>query len=96
MADSTGKAVTPNKVHGAVNQVQKIKESKEGRFRRLAQQRTTAALKRIGYLRSLGNRAQYDFTAEQAEKIVGALQEEVNTVKAALSEKGAAAKTFTL
>src|SRR5437764_764708 len=45
-------------------------ESKSSRFRRLAVKRTARALKTIGYVANLSSTASYEYTPEQAAKIV--------------------------
>jgi hypothetical protein len=72
------------------------KESKGDKFKRLASGRVTKALEAISQLRALANKAQYEFTAEQAEKIFTTLGGEVDSVaelyKAALEGKAAPTK----
>lgn len=56
-------------------------EPKDKRFRRLASQRVTAAMKRIRMVGMLSARGQYDYTEAQAERVVTALEEAVRAVK---------------
>lgn len=70
-------------------------ETAEQRFQRLAQARTTAALKRIALIGNLGG-AGYASTEEQRTKIVTALTEAVASVKAKLAKEKAGEKVFTL
>lgn len=58
----------------------KPQETKAQRFRRLANRRVPVALKRIEHVRNLTNHAQYEWTAEQAERILSALRAAVEEV----------------
>ena len=63
-----------------------VAESKEDRFKRLAEQRVPAALKRISLIAKLSNRSSYAYTDEQVQKIIASLREEVNRVEAAFTK----------
>ena len=63
-----------------------VNESKEDRFKRLAQQRVPAALKRIGLIAKLANRSSYAYTDEQTQHIIASLREEVGRVEAAFNK----------
>lgn len=63
---------------------------KRSKFVQLANQRVTKALDQIRLVGNLSNRAAYDFTDEDAKKIVKALQRAVDATKARFSETGAA------
>lgn len=54
---------------------------KAEKFVELANKRVNKALKDIQLIGNLANRQNYDFTEDQAKKIVRALQQEVDTVK---------------
>lgn len=54
---------------------------KAEKFVELANKRVNKALKDIQLIGNLANRQNYDFTEDQAKKIVRALQEEVDAVK---------------
>ena len=69
-----------------------VAESKEDRFKRLAEQRVPAALKRISLITKLANRSSYAYSDEQVQKIVASLRDEVNRVEAAFAPKGAGSK----
>jgi hypothetical protein len=71
-------------------------EPKDKKFRRLATKRVTKALKAIGYVKNLSNSNQYEYTEEQANKILSALTEAVASVKIAFSGEKKAAESFTV
>lgn len=54
---------------------------KAEKFIELANKRVNKALKDIQLVGNLANRQNYDFTEDQAKKIVRALQQEVDAVK---------------
>ena len=54
---------------------------KAAKFVELANKRVNKALKDIQLIGNLANRQNYEFTDEQAKKIVRALQQEVDAVK---------------
>ena len=70
-------------------------ETPEQRFQRLAQARTTVALKRIALIGNLGGTG-YVSTEEQRSKIIDALTDAVNRVKVKLAKEKAAETVFTL
>lgn len=55
-------------------------ETKADAFKRLASARVGKALGMLKNIEHLANRSQYDFTAEQVAKIVGALRSEVDAI----------------
>lgn len=67
-----------------VPKADKPPESKRDRFVRLANNRVNAALKRIGLIRSLGNRNQYEYGPDDHQSIMDALTEAVSAVGFAL------------
>jgi uncharacterized protein with von Willebrand factor type A (vWA) domain len=71
-------------------------ESKSDRFRRLAVKRVNVALKMIGRVAALGSKASYDYSQEQAAKIVRVLQEAVTTVKVRLEATNVREDRFSL
>jgi len=71
-------------------------ENKQERFARLANHRVNNAIKRIGQLRSLANRVQYDYTADEVNKIVGAVQDAVNAVRTAFAAGSVSEHRFKL
>lgn len=54
---------------------------KSEKFVELANKRVNKALKDIQLIGNLANRQNYDFTEDQAKKIIRALQQEVDAVK---------------
>jgi hypothetical protein len=70
---------------------------KRAKFVQLANQRVTRALDQIRLVGNLSNRASYDFTDEDAKKIVRALQKAVDTAKGRFADSGAVGEQgFTL
>lgn len=61
----------------------KPQETKAERFRRIGNKRLQKALKAVRVLRNLANRAQYEYTEDQAAVVVNQLIEAVNSVKTA-------------
>ena len=55
-------------------------ESKADKFKRLANHRVPVAIKRLNQIASLANRAQYEWTADQAELITSTLRKYVDGV----------------
>ena len=69
-----------------------VTESKEDRFKRLAEQRVPAALKRISLIGKLSNRSSYAYTDEQIQKIISSLRDEVSRVEAGFTRKSEGTK----
>jgi len=61
--------------------VDAMHETKSAKFRRLVGKRMSAALKRIEAVGNLGNRAQYEYSPENANQIVDALSKAVIAVQ---------------
>lgn len=76
--------------------VGKPPETKEDRFRRLANRRVPNVLKSLVYVARLGNRAQYAYTPEQVATITGAIGDAFARVKDAFAAQSAAANGFRL
>ena len=55
--------------------------SPEGRFKYLAEKRTTKALRSIESIGKLSERKNYSYTPDQVDKIMNALEEAVNELK---------------
>jgi len=70
-------------------------ESKADKFKRLASKRVTSAISKISLISKLSANA-YESTPEEVEKIVIALQESVDKVKAAFGKKQAPKSSFEL
>lgn len=58
-----------------------MKRDKSAKFIELANKRVNRAVKDIKLIANLSNRRNYDFSEEQAKKIIKALQHEVDQVK---------------
>ena len=54
---------------------------KASKFVELANKRVNKALKDIQLIGNLANKQNYDFTEEQAKKIIRALQQEIDQIK---------------
>ena len=61
-------------------------ESKSDKFKRLASKRVVNAISKIELITNLAGSG-YEYTPEQVEKILGALQGSVDKVKAAFSKQ---------
>ena len=72
------------------------KINKSEKFRKLARSRVNRAINMIRLIANLGNKAHYDYTSEQARKIVNALQSEVSNVKIKFNSKKRGTEEFTL
>lgn len=68
--------------------MQKPKESKRDRFIRIAECRTQDVLDKLDALAKTSNPAVYEWTDEQVEKIVTAIEEKVLAVKKSFDNKG--------
>lgn len=66
-------------------------ESRSDKFRRLANHRVPRVLAALAAIESLANKSAYEFTDEQSDKIVAALDEAVKTIRNRF--KGAKATT---
>ena len=63
------------------------KNDKSAKFKELARSRVNRSINMIRLIANLGNKTHYDYTPEQARKIVNALQSEVNNVKTKFNSK---------
>ena len=72
------------------------KNNKSEKFRELARSRVNRAINMIRLIANLGNKAHYDYTSEQARKIVNALQSEVSKVKIKFNSKKRGTEEFSL
>jgi hypothetical protein len=61
-------------------------EDRRGKFVRLAERRTTKALKAIRVIGNLANRSQYEYNDTDVKKIVAALSAEVDALRNRLSD----------
>jgi hypothetical protein len=78
------------------NDPPKPAESKADRFRRLANKRVPAAVKRIGHVANLANRNQYEYTDEQRDKILTAIKDAVARLTTAFSGSKAESNGWSL
>jgi len=58
-----------------------MEETRKERFKRLATARTKAVLDKLRLLGNLSNRANYDYSEEEARKIFRAIDEQLRIVK---------------
>lgn len=73
-----------------------VSETKNERFRRLAVARMNAALKQLKLIENLANRNNYEWTDEEAKKMVSALTKAVETIdKKFKKTESESDKTFT-
>ena len=63
--------------------------AKREKFVRLAEGRTVNAIKAIRVIGKLGNKSAYEFDEADVRKIVGALNREIEALKARLGSSGA-------
>lgn len=61
---------------------------KRKKFVRLAESRTVNAIKAIRVIGKLGNKSAYEFSETDVKKIVGALNREIETLKARMTSTG--------
>tara|TARA_Y100000768_G_C23526494_1_gene472765 strand:- start:317 stop:541 length:225 start_codon:yes stop_codon:yes gene_type:complete len=73
-----------------------IMSKKSDKFKELARSRVNRAINMIRLIANLGNKAHYDYTPEQARKIVAALSAEVNNVKTKFNSKRRGTEEFTI
>lgn len=60
---------------------------KRAKFVELANKRVNKAISQLRLVGNLANRASYEFTEEEARKIVKALQKEIDALKAKFSDE---------
>lgn len=75
---------------------EKAPEPKDVKFRRLALRRVPAAIKRIRHVANLATRSQYQYTDEQANKIIQVIRDEVKAMENAFAGRKQEVETFTL
>ena len=71
------------------------KDAKQ-KFKELAETRVNKAIHMLRLISNLGNRSHYDYTNEQADKIIKTLQHEVNQVKVKLNSTKRVTQEFKL
>jgi ABC-type Fe3+-hydroxamate transport system substrate-binding protein len=64
--------------------------NKRAKFVELANKRVTKSIKDLKLIGNLANKANYEFTDEDAKKIVRALQREVDSIRARFADTGSA------
>ena len=71
-------------------------ESKDAKFRRLANARVNKTLAEIDKIGNLANKSTYSYTDEQIEKIFSVLAERVESTKAKFKKEEKTEETFSL
>jgi hypothetical protein len=74
----------------------KMNQSKRDRFVRLAETRTNKVIKLMQLLGNCGNKNNYEYTEEDARKIVQAIEKEIVNLKKALQLDEEENSTFKL
>ena len=74
----------------------KREQTREQRFKRLAEQRVNVILDKLRLLGQLSNRSNYDYTDGQVETIFKAIQKEFNAAKSKFQKGNKGGKRFTL
>ena len=69
---------------------------KSDKFKELARSRVNRAINMIRLIANLGNKTHYDYTPEQARKIVNALNAEVRNVQIKFNSKKRGTEEFTI
>ena len=69
---------------------------KSDKFKELARSRVNRAINMIRLIANLGNKTHYDYTPEQARKIVNALNSEVKNVSTKFNSKKRGTEEFTI
>ena len=72
------------------------KQTREQRFRRLAEKRVNIILDKLRLLGQLSNRSNYEYTDAQVEAIFKAIQKDLNATKAKFRDGHRTRKRFTL
>lgn len=62
-------------------------DSKQERFRRLAERRVNRAIKDLRLIGNLSNKNNYDYTIDQVNKIVAALKRELRELRARFNDR---------
>ena len=70
-------------------------QTREQRFKRLAEQRVNVILDKLRLLGQLSNRSNYEYTDAEVEAIFKAIQKDVNTTKSKFMEGKTGRKRFT-
>ena len=75
--------------------MQKREQTREQRFKRLAEQRVNAVLDKLRLLGQLSNRSNYEYTDAEIEAIFKAIQKDVNATKSKFREGTSGRRRFT-
>lgn len=62
-------------------------ESKNDKFKRLANKRVPAAIEKLELVKNLSNTNNYEYSKEEVDKIIKALTSSLNEVKKSFDEK---------
>lgn len=73
-----------------------VEESRADKFRRLANRRVNAAIKRMRQIASLGNSRAYEYTPEQAANVCTVLKREMQRIEKAFSGEKLVEEAFEL
>ena len=76
--------------------MEKVRETKDERFRRLAEQRVNAILDKLRLLGQLSNKSNYGYTDDQVDAAFRAIQQELNSTRAKFRNDLRDRKRFTL
>lgn len=76
--------------------MERVRETKEERFRRLAEQRVNAILDKLRLLGQLSNKSNYGYTEDQVDAAFRAIQQELNATRTKFRSDARARKRFTL
>ena len=68
--------------------VKEISSEKRHKFVRIAESRTINAIRAIRVIGKLGNKSHYQYDDGDVKKIVGALNKELDALKARMTEQG--------
>ncbi len=74
----------------------KDKRDKRGKFIELAEKRVNKAINDLRLIKNLSNKNYYEFDDDQSQKIVKALQQEVEVIRKSFQESNANNKQFRL
>lgn len=76
--------------------MQTKEQTRDQRFKRLAEQRVNAILDKLRLLGQLSNRSNYEYTDAEIEAIFKAIQKDINATKAKFREGTKGRRRFTL
>ena len=76
--------------------MESTRETKDDRFKRLAEQRVNAILDKLRLLGQLSNRSNYGYTDDQVDAAFRAIQQELNSTRAKFRNDSRGRKRCTL